>query len=205
LPQDDRLSVELPQREFLSLDGLLPREFPGGRLRRLAETDLERFQAYRGLPELGRYQGWSPLSDAAARTFLVEMNAAARLSRGEWVQIGIAEPEYDRLLGDIGLHVAEDGGTGEIGFTLEPAAQGRGIATAAVREALQLLFAASKVARVLGITDARNRPSIRLLERVGFECYESRGAIFREQPCIEKVYVLPRRIAGAGSSVSSAT
>ena len=42
---------------------LLPQEFRGGRLRRMRPEDLTAFQAYRALPELGRYQGWSPMSD----------------------------------------------------------------------------------------------------------------------------------------------
>ena len=42
----------------------LPREFHGGCLRRLRHSDLNAFQAYRGIPGLGRYQGWSPTSEA---------------------------------------------------------------------------------------------------------------------------------------------
>jgi aminoglycoside 6'-N-acetyltransferase len=81
---------------------------------------------------------------------------------------------------------------GEIGFTLEPGAQGRGIATAAVRAALQLLFGSTQVQQVLGITDRRNGASIRLLERVGFRYESSRRAVFRGELCDEEVYVIVR-------------
>jgi len=120
---------------------VLPREFPGGRLR---PSDCEAFQAHRGIAELGRY-------------------------------------------------LSEDGSGAEIGFTLQPSSQGRGIAGRAVGEALQLMFWATQVARVLGITDERNVPSIRLLERLGFELVESREVVFRGQACTERVYALPRR------------
>jgi RimJ/RimL family protein N-acetyltransferase len=90
------------------------------------------------------------------------------------------------------LYLSEDGTTGEVGFTLQPSAQGRGVAGRAVREAVKLLFAATSVARVLGITDARNKPSIRLLERLGFKFIESRGVVSRGEPCTELVYALPR-------------
>ena len=171
---------------------LLPREFFGGRLRRLRPPDREAFQAYRTMPELGRYQGWSSMSDVEAVEFLAKMNRAPLFTLGEWVQLGIAEAESDRLVGDIGLHLSEDGGTGEVGFTLQPSVQGRGIAGRAVREALQLLFAATRVTCVLGITDDRNTPSIRLLERLGFKYLETREVVFRREPCSEKVYALPR-------------
>ena len=171
---------------------LLPRQFAGGCLRRLRGSDLDAFQAYRGIPGLGRYQGWSPMSDAEALAFLVEMESKALFQPGQWVQLGIAESRSDVLIGDIGLRLSDDGQTGEAGFTLAPSAQGRGVATAAVREALQLLFTASPASSVLGITDARNTPSIRLLERLGFERQETRRAVFRGEECEEQVFVLTK-------------
>ena len=173
-------------------DMVLPREFSGGRLRRLRPADLDSFQAYRAIPELGRYQGWSPRSAADALQFLSEMNQARLFTPGEWVQLGIADPETDSLVGDIGLYLSEDASTGEVGFTLQPSTQGRGIAGHAVKEALQLLFTVTTVTRVLGVTDARNIPSIRLLERLGFECVETRRVIYRAEGCSEKVYSLSK-------------
>ena len=170
----------------------LPRRFDGGQLRRLKPSDLACFQSYRSTPELNRYQGWSPMSDAAAAAFLAEMSDAPVVAAGKWIQLGIAEPVTDRLIGDIGLFLSGDGLGGEIGFTLSLAAQGRGIATAAVRQALELLFAATPVRQVLGFTDTRNAASIHLLERAGFLRQEERTVVFRGQPCTEAVYVLPR-------------
>lgn len=173
----------------------LPYAFPGGRLRRLRASDREAFQTYRGIPELGRYQGWTPMSDAQALDFIIEMHKAPLFAHDRWVQLAIADPHTDRLLGDIGLYLAADGGHGEVGFTLAPAAQGRGIASHAVRAAIRLLFAATEVTRILGITDTRNLPSIRLLERLGFAPIETRHVVFRGEPCSERVYALPRASA----------
>jgi aminoglycoside 6'-N-acetyltransferase len=169
---------------------VLPRNFHGGQLRRLLPTDLAAFQAYRSTPELSRYQGWSPMPEAEAAAFLAEMADAPLFTPGKWIQLGIAHAEDDHLIGDIGIFVSEDGVTAEIGFTLALTAQGRGIATAAVREAVELLFAATEVQRALGITDSRNAASVRLLERVGFQYQGSRAAVFRGEPCSEHVYVL---------------
>jgi RimJ/RimL family protein N-acetyltransferase len=157
---------------------------------------LPSFQAYRAIPELGRYQSWSAMPESEALGFLVRMSEVTLFTRGQWLQLGIAELTADRLVGDIGLFLSDDGLTGEIGFTLEPAAQGRGIATAAVRETLRLLFECTKVREVMGITDIRNVPSVRLLERSGFQYRESRAAIFRGEHCSEAVFMLSRNDGG---------
>jgi RimJ/RimL family protein N-acetyltransferase len=154
--------------------------------------DHAAFQAYRSLPELGRYQGWSLMSDAEAVEFIEEVHRAPLFTPGQWVQLAIAEPESDALVGDVGLYLSEDGTSGEVGFTLRPTAQGRGVAGRAVREAVQLLFAATSVTSILGITDERNLPSIHLLERIGFKFVQSRQVVFRGEPCTERVYALAR-------------
>lgn len=118
---------------------LLPREFVGGRLRRLRPHDFESFQAYRSIPCLGQFQGWSPMSEAEAVVFLEEMSAAPLFTMG-----------------------------------------------------LQLLFAATAVTSVLGVTDERNLSSIKLLERLGFDLVETRQVVFRGEPCMERVYALAR-------------
>ncbi len=171
---------------------MLPREFDGGRLRRLRPADLLAFQAYRALPECGRYQGWVPMPESEALAFLREMEAAPLFTPGQWVQLGIAESLSDRLIGDIGLHLAGDGASGEVGFTLAPSAQGRGIAGRAVREAVDVLFALTRATHVDGVADARNLPSLRLLVRLGFLLVETRPALFRGEACVEEVYRLQR-------------
>lgn len=170
----------------------LPRHGDGIVLRRLHTSDLAAFQTYRADPDLGRYQGWSSMTDAQALAFLQDVQSAPLFQAGEWMQIGIAEPESLALLGDIGLFLSDDASEAEIGFTLARPAHGRGLATAAVGAALQLVFEATAVRRVLGITDARNHASIRLLERVGLRRIEERHTVFRGEPCIEWVYALGR-------------
>lgn len=171
---------------------LLPRHGNGFQLRRLADGDLRAFQAYRHDEELGRYQGWSPMTDAEAAAFLAEMQAIPLLQPGQWTQLGIAEPDGRRLIGDIGLRIDADGGGAEIGFTLARDAQGRGIATAAVGDAIRLVFETGAAQRVLGIADARNAASIRLLERVGMRRLAIRHTRFRGEACVEHVYAVAR-------------
>lgn len=174
----------------------LPRFGTNVVLRRLSVADLAAFQAYRTDAELGRYQGWSAMPEREAREFLDEMHRVPLFRPGKWAQIGIAEPQTPVLVGDVGLYLAEDSGHAEIGFTLARHAQGRGLATTAVREAVQLIFQLTPVGHIRGITDARNHASVALLERVGMRRTEERSAEFRGEECVEYVYVLPRSNVG---------
>lgn len=165
-------------------------------LRRLALADLIDFQGYRQDPQVGRFQGWTPLPDAEASAFLGEMNEAVPFQPGRWFQIGVSDPDSNRLIGDIGLLVAVGQEHAEIGFTLSSGFQGRGLATEAVGVAIKLLFERTKVARVIDTTDARNLLSIRLLQRVGMTRVETVTAVFRGESCVEQVFSLSRPISG---------
>lgn len=171
---------------------MLPRQAGSITLRQLAAADLSAFQAYRHDAELGRYQGWSATSDHEAAAFIAQMDSASMLQPGVWSQIGIADTTNDELIGDIGLLLASDGQHAEIGFTLRRASHGRGYARAAVREAIRLVFDVTRAQRVLAVTDARNAPSIRLLERIGMTRVSSETTIFRDEPCVEHTYAIAR-------------
>jgi aminoglycoside 6'-N-acetyltransferase len=182
---------EKPSRAMPRADGL-PREAGPVLLRRLAVVDFAAFQAYRQDPVVARYQGWSPMPDAEALEFIREMAVAALFARGSWVQLAIARSADNALVGDLGLFLAEDGGHAELGFTIAPSAQRRGLGTAAVRGAIGLLFEQTPARKVLGITDARNTPSARLLERVGMTRVEQRQTVFRNEECTEWVYAIEK-------------
>ena len=132
------------------------------------------------------------MTDAAATSFLGEMSIAQLFEPGKWCQIGITAPDTPGLIGDLGLWLSDVGHCAEIGFTLRPQSQGRGHGSAAVREAIRLVFAQTGAAHVRAVTDARNTPSIRLLERIGMHRIDTRSAVFRNEPCIEHVYVIAR-------------
>lgn len=164
-------------------------------LRRLSPDDLAAFQAYRQDPEVGRWQGWQPQPDAQALGFLTEMASAPLFVPGTWSQLGIADAQTGALLGDIGIHISDDGQAAEFGFSLARAAQGRGLASAAVREAVALVFAQTPVLCIHAQTDSRNLACIRLLERLGAVKLADIATEFRHEPCVEHRYELARRPA----------
>lgn len=182
---------------------ILPRSAGGITLRRLTVADRPAFQAYRSDPEVGRFQGWRPLSDADATAFLLEMGAAAVFRPGHWCQLGVSETARPELIGDLGLHLAEDGRWVELGFTLQRSSLGRGLATAAVQAAIDLVFTHTEAGLVRCVTDARNEPCVRLLERIGMKRADTTAAIFRGEPCEEHHYVLNRNDEARRRGLSS--
>lgn len=170
----------------------LPRSAGPVVLRRLAPTDLRAFQAYRQDAELSRYQGWAATPDEDAQEFLRHMNRAGLLQPGVWCQIGIADAITLELIGDIGLLLAADASRAEIGFTLRRQSQGRGLATAAVKAAIGLVFENTSAERIVGAADARNASSVRLLERVGMHKVETRDATFGGESYTELVYAVDK-------------
>ena len=84
------------------------------------------------------------------------------------VPIAIALKGADDLIGDCALKVARgDARQAEIGFTLSRTYQGKGYAAETVSRLLDWAFGELDLHRVVAITDQRNEPSSRLLERLG--------------------------------------
>jgi len=121
------------------------------------------------------------------------MQSAPEFSAGEWFQLAIADRESDLLIGDIGVCVSGEGSEAEIGFTLSRESQGRGLASEAVKLILAVLFAGTDVRRIFAITDARNAAANKLLLALGLQHTESKGAIFRNEVCIEHTYSILRQ------------
>jgi RimJ/RimL family protein N-acetyltransferase len=173
----------------LNAHGPLPFDTERLRLRRLHEGDLQVFQIYRSDAEVGRWQGWSPMTSDAARAFLREMATSPWCPRGEWFQLAIADLASNTLLGDMGLLVDPAGHTVDLGFTLSRAAQGQGLAAEAVNALVPLLFRHTPARRVRAIADVRNASSLKLLQRTGFKCYATLAATFRGEACEEHCFV----------------
>jgi ribosomal-protein-alanine N-acetyltransferase len=142
---------------------------------------------------VGRWQGWTPQADEQALAFLKEMATIPLFQPGQWTQLAIADARSDALIGDLGIHVSADGREAEFGFSLARAAQGRGIATTAVRAAIAMVLEQTAVQRIHAQTDARNTACIRLLERLPARLTARITAEFRGEACIELRYELAQR------------
>ncbi len=173
----------------------LPFCMDGIRLRALREDDLCLFLGYRSDPLVARYQGWWPMDESKARAFLREHGDNASLdSTDHWVQIAVADESTDSLLGDLGVWLSQDRTEAELGVTIAPAAQGRGIGRSAMRAGLALLFADPAVTCVRASADARNTPSRRMLAAAGFREIGTAEVFVKEEACIEHLYLVQRGV-----------
>lgn len=170
----------------------LPVETKQLRLRRLRQDDLTAFHSYRSREDVARYQGFFPMSLEEAEQFLVAESQVSQLTPGEWHQIGVALPGDDLLIGDLGFWLSADQAQAEIGLSINPDYQGRGLGTAAVRTLLRLLFSATPVDLIVAKTDLRNLPCIALLQRAGMEQAAITTAEYKGELCTELVFAVRR-------------
>lgn len=144
--------------------------FDAGRVRVRAMTpdDAEALAVYRSDPHIARFQSWdAPYPIEAARRLIDGQSALSGPTPGDWIQLGV---EFEReLAGDVAVKLSDDGRIATIGYTLDRARQGRGLATDAVGGVVQRLFEQLGVHRVEASLDPRNIASARLVERLGFE------------------------------------
>jgi RimJ/RimL family protein N-acetyltransferase len=138
------------------------------KLRPFTEQDLPAFTAYRADPAVARFQSWSSYSLDDARQLYAVLDRTVFGAPDTWFQIAIADRQHDSLLGDCALHFLADGQQIEIGFTLAPVQQGKGLAKEAVSLLLDYLFTQLGKHRVIAITDAENHPARKLLLGLGF-------------------------------------
>lgn len=136
-------------------------------LRRLAESDVDDVLAWMGDPEVARYQLYEPRSRAEVEEHIAKAVAATRLAeKHDWVEFAI---ELDgRVIGLIYFTISSvDDRTGEIGWALTRAYQGRGYAAEAASAVLDLAFGELRLHRVTAELDPRNEASIALCLRLG--------------------------------------
>ena len=175
------------------------------RIRRLRADDLADFHALRADADVGRWQGWTPITEDEATAFIAAMADGPWHRPGDWTQVVVADGDTDRFLGDLGLHwPATVDGPLEIGFSFARHAQGRGLAAEALHATLRALLATGRARGVVAITDARNDASVRLLERLGFTRRATEPAVFRGEPCLEHHYALDDAAALAPAAPPSA-
>lgn len=133
-------------------------------LRRLVPSDAPAIARYRALPEVARYQSWDAFTVGDAERLVADQAGVAPDTPGTWLQLAIVA---DGVAGDCGLHFLDEKQV-ELGITLDPAHQGRGYATEAIRAVLEYLFGTLRKHRVVATTDAENAAAGALFARLWF-------------------------------------
>jgi RimJ/RimL family protein N-acetyltransferase len=142
-------------------------------LRRSDPRDAGRISSYRSDPDVHRYQGWERTDPDGVREEIESMQARSPGEPGGWVQFSVEERGAGTLVGDVGMSPADgEEGVVKVGYTMDPAWQGRGYATEAVAALVHYAFETLGAEVVRAYASAENTPSIRVAEKVGMDLVE---------------------------------
>lgn len=118
---------------------------------------------------VAEFQSWvPPYPLARAETMLAGLVESAWLADDEWSMLTIAGSDDTTILGDLALRPTWGGRSIEIGYTLAPAAWGKGYALEAVEALVDHLWADPTVTRLSAMLHPDNVASEQVLERTGF-------------------------------------
>ena len=142
-------------------------------LRRSRPEDAATISAYRSDPNVNRQQGWDRTDLEGVLADIVEMSGRSPGEPGGWVQFTVEERKDGRIVGDVGLSVADgEPGVIKVGYTIDPAFQGLGYATEAIGALVEYAFETLGAELVRAHASAENAPSIRVAEKVGMRLVE---------------------------------
>jgi RimJ/RimL family protein N-acetyltransferase len=136
-------------------------------LRRFEAGDLDAFYAYHSLPETARFL------PGEAKSYTKSMESVGKYANfvfekeGDWICLAIEAADSPGLLGEVVLKWLPGCGQAEIGWSLAPAARGKGIASEAAGALLKLGFEELGFHRIDAKLDALNTASAMLCERLG--------------------------------------
>lgn len=160
---------ENPVPENKSIQLITPLQTPRLLLKGLTAADAVALFQYRSLPEITRFQGFSPVSVEDASRF-IEQDISHDIDQPDtWFQLGIFLQEENTMVGDLGIHFLTKANEVEIGVTIAPEFQGRGFATEAVGCALDYLFNVLHKSKVVASVDPENYKSMALMTGIGFK------------------------------------
>jgi|SRR5262245_14059327 len=151
-------------------------------LRPFIEADFEDFYAYDSRPEVARYLYWEPRDPAESRkAFERHLRRTALEDEGDGLVLAVVWREVEKVVGHVSLGwVSSEHQGGEIGFIVNPAYQGHGLAIEAAEAMFGLGFDGMQLHRIMGRCDGRNLASAGLMERLGMR---------REAHLVENEYV----------------
>jgi RimJ/RimL family protein N-acetyltransferase len=138
-------------------------------LRPFAADDADALHAIRSQPEVVRYLYEGPMSHAEAVEVARRRGGETALEEeGDKLSLAMELRATGELAGDLVLILTSVAHRqGEVGYTLHPGHQGRGLATEGARAILALGFGVFGLHRIAARLDGRNAASARVLERLG--------------------------------------
>jgi RimJ/RimL family protein N-acetyltransferase len=143
-------------------------------IRPFQSDDLAGFVARRNHPEVAKYQDWAlPFTQEQGEKIVGELVAMEGPERDEWWMAIVSDATTGQVLGDLALHLSENGKTAEVGYTFDREHWGNGYAVESLTALVDYAFEELDVTRVFGMLHPDNPASAMVLERTGL-LYEGR-------------------------------
>jgi RimJ/RimL family protein N-acetyltransferase len=144
-------------------------ESPRLLLRSIRDDDADAIYAVFSDPQVMRYWSTPPLPDMqAALDLITEIHAANE--RGVMLKWGAALRDSNTVIGTVTLFNLDlSNGRGELGYALGRKHWGKGYMHEALQRLLTHAFDELNLRRLEADVDPRNTPSIKTLERLGFQ------------------------------------
>jgi ribosomal-protein-alanine N-acetyltransferase len=139
------------------------------RLRPLEERDVDGLFDVFSDPQVMRYWSSGPMADRDAAVKLYEEIQETNAS-GLMMKWGLALAENDRVIGTTTFfNLSLSNGRLEIGYAMNRSFWGKGLMNEALIALINYGFDTMNLRRIEADVDPRNGPSIRTLERLGFQ------------------------------------
>jgi len=128
--------------------------------------DLAGYLEYRNDPAALAAQGMAIRDKEDAAAYL-RSQAELPLQSGGWRMLAVEERCRQGIIGEVGVCIHTDRDEGDIGWWLNSAWQGRGLAVEAARGLTEWCFTTGGLRRITAHCLAENAASLRVLERIG--------------------------------------
>jgi len=155
----DNISSQLSKMPELHTERLL--------LRKMSVSDCADMYEYAQRPEVTKYLLWSPHPDMQSTKSYLE-SVQKEYKKGAFHDWAIVYKENNKMIGTVGFtRVDLNNRTGEVGYVLNPAYWGKGIAREAVKEVIAYGFSMLNLERIEARYMEGNAASLAVMKACG--------------------------------------
>ena len=162
-------------------------------IRRIRAGDADACHVWMSDPAVARYEYWDPYTLDKTRAEMAELAQIPPGSIGTWNLHAVDQKATGGIIGCVLIRLNDVvNRQAEIGFHFNPAHWGRGYAGEAAAGLISYGFESMHAHRIHGVADARNAPSIRVMERLGLrrEAWFRENCFVKGEWCDEVVYAI---------------
>lgn len=137
-------------------------------LREMMESDWPAVHEYASQEIVSQYQPWGPNTPEHSKAFVEEVVVASQMNPRTRRVFAIILKENEKLVGAGEINIQDAANrVGEIGYIVNPAVWGQGIATETAKLLIHFGFSELNLHRIYATCDPMNLASQKVLEKLG--------------------------------------